>query len=380
MEERMTSSRRKKLRLLTGLFLALLVGCTLAGNTLRNLALPRVYLASAGSGTILHPYEGTATVMPKESKEIVNPAGWKVARILVKAGDPVTQGQPLIVYDDSETREQLLDMQTELKKSTLSMSLLQSNYREAAISGDEQKKENARVAIETAKLDLSTQQRHIQQLEKDLAENRQSVAPFDGVVTRLNAAVGFASSGSPELVLTDSAKGFAIECQIPGDVANLLEIGEDLDQISLIGRDSRQLTGAIVDIKESLPEQVNSSSGGNTGELPSVLPHSVVRIEIKDTKLQGGERVKIAISKESENSMITVPNEAIHYDERSAYVFTLDTDSGPLGNAYRAVETPVTIADKNSFVAGISEGLFPQQEVILHSAKDFLMDGMRVRR
>lgn len=380
MEERVTSSRRKQLRLLTSLFVVLLVGCTLAGNTLRNLALPKVYLVAAGSGTMVHQYEGTATVVPVGAKEIVNPAGWKVTRIDVQAGDRVSRGQSLIAYDDRAAREQLLDLQTEAKKLDLSMSVLQRSYVEAATSGDAQQMESARVAIETAKLDQAAQQRRIQRLEQSLAENRQSVAPFDGVVVRLNAVVGFASAGSPELVLADTAKGFEIACQVPGDVASLLEIGETLDQLMLLGKDGRTLTGKIVDIQENVPELAPPPSEEASEKLLPALPSSVVRIAIADTTLQGGERVRIAISKQSVNRILTVPNEAVRYDERGAYVFTLQTDSGPLGNAYRVEETPVKIADRNSFVTGISEGLFNQEEVILHSSKDFLMDGMRVRR
>ena len=376
----MTSFRRKRLRLITSLFVVLLVGCTLAGNTLRNLALPKVYLVTTGSGTMVHQYEGTATVSPVISKEIVNPAGWKVTRILVQEGNSVTRGQTLILYDDRAAREQLLDLQTEAKKSDLSMSLLQRSFIEAATSGDVQQEESATVAIETFKLDQATQQRRIERLEQSLEENRQSVAPFDGVVIRLNAVVGFASSGLPELVLADMSKGFELVYQVPGNVASLLEIGETMDKLMLLGTDTRQLTGQLVDIQENLPELAAPPSKEASEKLLPAEPSSTVRIAITDTKLQGGERVQVAISKQSVNRPLTLPNEAVHYDERGAYVFTLQTDSGPLGNTYRVVKTPVEIADRNSFVTGIAEGLFNQQEVVLHSSKDFLMDGMRVRR
>jgi|GEM_PF-4973573 Membrane-fusion protein len=380
MEEQKSGFNKRKLRLLAGLFLALLVICTLAGNTLRSMSLPKVYTQLAEKGSLAHVYEGSATVQPHHARDIQNPAGWKVKKVLVKQGDKVSIGQKLVEYDDSETMLQLADMQTNLKKQQLSMSQLQANYITAVTDGDENTLADAKVAIEAAKLDMATQEQHIQSMKKSIAEGQAAIAPFAGIVIQVNALAGADPSGAPDVIVADTAQGYEIRLQVPGDVAGLLEIGEMLDQLTLTGKESRQLAGTIMNIEdvknggEGLQPDDDISDTNDFASLPSS-----VTVSLKDDKLKGGERVQARIAKTAKEQTVTVPSEAVHYDDRGAYVFTLESKEGPLGNAYYVTETPIKVADSNSYVSAVSEGLFEQMEVIVNSA-GFLMDGMRVRR
>ncbi|MBO7744876.1 biotin/lipoyl-binding protein [Paenibacillus sp. MWE-103] len=380
MEERTSRSRKRKLRLAAGAFLVLLAACTLAGNTLRGLSLPKVATAVAANGSIPHDYEGSATVQPGQTRDIANPAGWKVKRVLVKEGDRVSRGQTLVEYDDGEAKQQLADMQAELKKLDLSMDQLHTNYILAANGGDESAKAAAKTAIESAELDVSTQQQHIQSLQKSIAEGRSAAAPFDGVVTRVGAIEGSGPGGEPDVVLANAAEGYEIRLLVPGDVAALLEPGETLDQITLTGKDERQLTGTIAALDDEAPEDASlpPADGASGGNAPAPPP-SRVTVAIKDDGLKGGERVRVKIAKPGGKQTVTVPNEAVHHDARGAYVFTLRADEGPLGSAYYAVETPIKIADSNAYVTAVADGLFEQQEVVVN-ATGFLVDGTRVRR
>ncbi|MCM3628320.1 efflux RND transporter periplasmic adaptor subunit [Paenibacillus glycanilyticus] len=380
MEEQKSGFSKRKLRIFAGLFLALLVICTLAGNTLRSMSLPKVYTQPASKGSVAHEYEGSATVQPGQTLDIANPAGWKVKKVLVKQGDKVSAGQKLIEYDDSEWKLQLDDMQTNLKKQQLSMDQLQANYIAAVTEGSESALAEAKIAIESAKLDIASQKQHILSLQKSMTEGQSVSAPFTGVVIQVNASAGTAPGLGPELVLANSAKGNEIRLQVPGDVAGLLEIGEVLDQITLSDKSNRQLSGTIVSIDdgESGGEGIMPANAGDDSNNTSSLPSSVT-ISLKDDNLKGGDRVEVKIAKTSEEQTVTVPNEAVHHDERGAFVFTLEGREGPLGNAYYAVETPVKIADSNAYVTSIAEGLFEQQEVIVNST-GFLLDGTRVRR
>ena len=381
MEEPKSRSRQHKIRLIAGLFVALLVGFTLAGNSLRALTMPKVYLALATPGEVTHDYDGSATIQPGGMKDIANPAGWKVTKVLVKQGDKVHQGQPLIEYDASEALQQLADMQSDLKKLNLSLDQLHANFITAASGGDESAKINARVAIETAKLDIATQQQHMEQLKDSIAEDRQVVAPFAGIVMNIHAVPGLVSGGEPDISLSNLAKGYQISLIVPGDVASLLGIGDTLDQITLIGPKSRQLSGTISAIEEQtdsgglgLPTGGDGFSSNKTEESPSS-----VTVTFKSGDIQAGERVGVKISKSDAQKAVTVANATVHHDEQGNYVYTLRAEEGPLGNAYYVVRTPIKIASANQYVTAVSEGLYEQQEVVIDSTA-FLIDGVRVRR
>lgn len=380
MEERTSRSRKQKIRLIAGLFVVLLAGFTLAGNSLRALSMPKVYTTVTAMGEIAHRFEGSGTVEPGEERSLANPAGWKVADVLVKQGDRVHHGQPLIEYDDGDALQQLADLQADLKKLNLSMAQLHANFIEAANGGDASAKISAGNAIETAKLDIATQQQHIENLQQSIAGNKELTAPFDGIVMQVNAVAGLLSGGLPDVVVSNSGKGFQIQLSIPGDLADLLDIGETLDQITPNGQDNQQLSGTIsaIEADGSAGSPDLTADGGPDPNLPA-SPPSKLTVTIKNDGLRGGERVKVTISKSGSEQTVTVPNEAIHKDERGAFVYTLREENGPLGNAYYAVETPVTVIDSNAYETAVGQELFEQQEVIINST-GFLMDGERVRR
>ncbi|REE55424.1 multidrug efflux pump subunit AcrA (membrane-fusion protein) [Paenibacillus taihuensis] len=381
MEERAIQSRKRRIRVVAGLFVVMLIAFTLAGNTLRSLSLPKVYTAAAEEGTVKHNFETTAILQPGETRALANPAGWKVSSLLVKEGDQVHRGQLLIQYDDSNAMQQLTDLNTDLKKLDLSMSLLQADYIAAVNGGDVTAKISAGNAIETAKLDIATKQQYIKNLKQSILENSRLTAPFDGIVTQVNAAEGLPSGGLPDLVLSNTSKGYQIRIQVPGATAALLEVGEVMDDITLEEDTKQQLQGTITAIDQGTVsgEPNLADSDVPSGNIGGSASSSSVTIIIKEAALRGGERVSVSITKMKGEPTITVPNKAVHQDEKGAYVYTLREESGPLGNAYYAVETPIHIVDSNAFVTAVGGELFPEQEVIVDST-GYIMDGVRVRR
>ncbi|QHW29551.1 biotin/lipoyl-binding protein [Paenibacillus rhizovicinus] len=380
MEERTFQARKKKLRLVAGLFVVLLAAFALAGNTLRSLSLPKVYTAMAAEGKVTHDFAGTATVQPGETRALANPAGWKAAAVRVKQGDHVHRGQTLVEYDGGDALQQLADSKAGLKKLELSLNQLHADYIAAANGGDDSAKLGAGSAIETAKLDIATQQQHIANLQKNINESIRLTAPFDGIVTQVHASAGLLPDGMPDVVLSDSAKGYRIQLLVPGGTADLLHIGDTLDGITLDEPNGKPIAGTISSIDEELDSGSSKlsagddASAGNAGQAGA----SLVTMTLKDDTLRGGERVSVKLTASKDEQAITVPNKAVHVDERGAYVYTLREDDGPLGNAYYAVETPIRIVDANDYVTAVKE-LFADQEVIVDST-GYLMDGVRVRR
>ncbi|WP_336773441.1 efflux RND transporter periplasmic adaptor subunit [Paenibacillus sp. MMO-58] len=380
MEERKSVSGKRKLRLLAGLFLILLAICTLAGNTIRNLSLQKVYTQTAFKGSVMHEFEGKATVQPEQTQALMNPAGWKVKQVLVKQGDKVTKGQKLIEYDGSEAMLQLDDMKTSLKKQQLSMNQLQTDYITAVTGGDESALSAAKVALDSAKLDMASQENHIQSLQKSIIDSQSVSAPFAGIVTEVNALAGSGPGGGPDIVLANASKGFNIQLQVPGDIARLLEIGETLEQLKITGKDTEQLTGTITTIDNDVNgAALDTPDSGTLHANDSSSIPGTVTVRLHDNQLIGGERVQVKIVKSNSEAILTLPNEAVHQDDQGAYVFTLESKEGPLGNAYYAVKNPIKVTDSNAYMTAVTEGLFEEQEVIV-SSTGYLIDGARVRK
>ncbi|MBW7462107.1 HlyD family secretion protein, partial [Paenibacillus sepulcri] len=113
-----------------------------------------------------------------------------------------------------------------MKKLKLSVSMLQFNYIQAAQSEDQAAKLNAQNALESAQIDIATQEQHLEALQKTIGENQQLLAPFDGIVTHVNAMEGLSGSpAGPDIQLSNTGLGFQFELQVPAAIASGLKLG-----------------------------------------------------------------------------------------------------------------------------------------------------------
>lgn len=376
MQEEISKSRKRKVSLIAGLFIGLLLMLTFAGNTFQALTLPKVITSPIQKGTLVHSYEGSSTVNPQEERELTNPAAWKVSKVLVKKGEAVNKGQSLIKYDGIEVKQQLADEQSALKKSILSLEQLKYSVILAMQGEDDAAKISASAALETAKVDMTTQQQHIQNLKNTLAANQQIVAPFNGIISEINAIEGFGSSGVPDIKISNAEKGYKLELLIPSEIASMLSVGEVLDNMKLDREDHPSLTGKIEKMDEALNSPNNSSN--TEGNTPGGSMYHLV-IALEDHELHSGERVEVQIVKSKGEDQMLVPNKAVHKDNQGVYVYTISESASPLGNAYYAVRTPIKISDSNDVSTAVSEGLFDEQEIIVENS-GLIMDGTRVHK
>ncbi|RJE83934.1 efflux RND transporter periplasmic adaptor subunit [Paenibacillus sp. 1011MAR3C5] len=377
-EEVTAHAKKRKLRLAAGIFIGLLILLTLAGNTLQSLTLPRVYTVEASSGELIHAYQGISVVYPSEVKELANPAGWKVSKVLVKKGEMVQKGQTLVEYDDSEAKMQLEDQYSALKKLQMSMEGLEHNYKLGYMSEDVSAKMSAKLAIETAKLDMDDQKRRIERLESEASEHHRLTAPFDGLILDVLAEEGFGGSGSPDVRISSTARGFQADFAIPQSLAELLQAGEDLE-VEVDGENRRVTTGQLAEwIAADSSAGNGAGSGAGSAAGGQNAPTASIRLLLSDQELRGGEKVSLNLKRSKATDSVIVPNEAIRKDLEGAYVYILNEQQGPLGNAYYAMRVSITIADANETSTAVSSGLFDKQRVILSSSEP-VMDGMRVR-
>jgi len=365
--------RKRKIRMLFGLFIGLLIGLTLFSNTLMTLTLPKVVLITPSRGELNHTFQGSGIVKWRAQAELTGEPGARVNKVNVKEGEPVKKGLVLIVYDQKDVKNQILDEQAVLSKLQLLNKELQQGYVEASQSGDEKSVESAKHALKVSEIDMAMQQRRIQKLQEGLAETSTLVAPFDGIVTKVNAVEGLASSeAGPAVVIANGSLGFEFEFLVSEDAAAPLVIGAKLD-VQLSGSQARQIEGSIVEMQDT-------ESLSPTGDGGSTTSHTVMKrllVAIQDEQLQGGERAEVMLTQKTDD-IILVPSKAIHDEGGKKYVFGLEERNGPLGNAFYVRKVYITVVDSNDTQSAVSEGLFEQQQIILESG-DPLQEGDQVR-
>lgn len=365
--------RKRKIRILFGLFIGLLIGFTLFSNTLKSLTLPKVALITAGRGELVHTFQGSGTVKWRMESALTGAVGGKVKQVNVKVGELVKKGQALVVYDTKAVENQILDEKAALDKLNISIKELQNSYKEIYRNGDEKSIESAKNALKVSSIDKDVLQRRIQKLQEDLSANGLLTAPFDGIVTKVGAVEGLDSfGGAPDIVIANTSLGFDFEFLAPTDAIGLLEKGAMLD-VQLSGSNARQVEGRIEEIQDAEP--LIQTGGGASQTMYTAMKR--LTIAIQDDALQGGERADVNLTRTTQD-VILVDNKAIHNEGDQKYVFSIEERNGPLGNAFYVRKTYITIVDSNETQSAVTQGLFEQEQIILESS-DPLQEGDKIR-
>ncbi len=136
----------------------------------------------------------TGTIEPWQKMNIVPDISGKIARIYVKEGDRVSQGQLLAELDTQSLRLQLRQAEAALAAARANFEDAQKNkermdrlFQEKAVS--EQQYEKIKLAYEAAQAQLEQAQAAVNLLRHNL-EVSQMKAPFSGVVASKNANEG----------------------------------------------------------------------------------------------------------------------------------------------------------------------------------------------
>lgn len=110
------------------IFLSVMLVLTFFSNTFMNYSLPEVAAQYVQSGTITAKIRGTGTVESGDPYNVKINETRTISSVLVKTGDKVEKGAPLLLLEDKESKE-LTDAQAALDKAMLDFEL-------ALLSGD----------------------------------------------------------------------------------------------------------------------------------------------------------------------------------------------------------------------------------------------------
>ncbi|MBW7473915.1 efflux RND transporter periplasmic adaptor subunit [Paenibacillus oenotherae] len=360
--------RKGMLSWMIGIFCALLLVLTFLSNTIQGLSLPKVAVDKPGMGGLDLNVSGDGFLQPAHTAQLHAEADWKVEKILKRKNDRVKRGDPLITFNTASTKRTLQDEKTRYQQQELQLARMIDQMKAVLRSGDTSGIEDQKRSIESHKLDMEMQERKLADLQKQIAEGGTLRAPVDGIVTALNASEGAAASrGQPVIEIADDAAGYQFSIMADSNDASLLRIGDKVS-IALDEEPRRSIEGLISDIEDA---EASGNDGNSEGS------NKQITFEVADAKLKPGLKAYISISNQSRSFGMQIPKAVLQQDNNGYYIFTLTDKNGPLGTAYYAAKTYVTIKDENGDTA-VVDGLMPDELFITDSSEP-ISDGDRVR-
>lgn len=369
--------RKRKIQIIFCIFIILLVLFTLFSNTFQSLTLPKVRTENAVYGSLVHTLEVNGVLRPIAEAKLVNSDHWKVATILVKEGDHVKKGQKLITYDSKSAERELQDEITHLEKQKIELQNIQDHFITSTTEGDEMGIRTAKRDIETYKLDLGLQERKINVLRDRLDSQKEISAPFDGVITKLNAIEGMVSAGEPDVLVSNSSLGYRLDIFADSTLLSSLgiSIGEkiEVEVGTAQEQQTRMIVGTIEEMANERPR--TNEEAGKTIK----IPQKVLRIKVVDSQLIGGEQARIKLEKRSSQEGFVISNVAIHEERDGMFVYKVEEQRGALGNVFIARKVLIHYSetmDKETMIQ--SDTVYDDDLIILESSEP-LQDGNQIR-
>ncbi|MEK3790514.1 biotin/lipoyl-binding protein [Paenibacillus sp. FSL R7-0204] len=373
--------RKKNIRTAFLLLMGVLLFFTFFSNTLQSLTLPKVTTVKPQTKSLEFTLEGSGKLTPVSEAKLLNASGWKVRQVLVKEGERVTKGQPLIRYDSQAAEAELKDEVAALDKQKIAQQTLQDQFIQIYAEGDELQIRKARREIEAGKVDQVTQARKIAGLRERLTAQQQLAAPFDGVVTQVNAIAGMLSAGEADLVLSSSSKGYRFDFTADAELLASLGVtlGEQLEvQVQPAeGKQARSLQGKVAEIKDA-QARTGSASAEENGRVEQIAQKNVF-IVLNEESLKGGEQVQIKLKKPSRQEGLLVSNKVIRQLGERSYIYKIEEQRGALGNTFIAREVTIRSSTTNGIDSIIQTDNLYEDELIILESSEPLQDGNRVR-
>ncbi|MES1051860.1 HlyD family efflux transporter periplasmic adaptor subunit [Bacillus thuringiensis] len=405
--EPVVTRKKRNIKIISSLFIGLLIILTLFSNTLANWDLPKVTTDKPRNDQLTQTFTGNGELLPQEEEKLSNNSvEAKVKEVHVKEGDKVQKNQLLVTYDTKNKEQEILDEEANLQIKKLDLNDKKLELHDAQVAYNEAKKnqqetksndqpqnqqdtksneairetsiQSLKTAVESKKIEISIQERKIKNLKEELETNKKLIAPFDGVVTKINAKKEQSSvKEEGDVILFNESKGFKVELQVPSDLAIHLKIGEKIE----MKRNAKSLEGEIVEIRNiesnenGRPQEQGEQQGEQTSANPQ--PQKRILVKVQGEELKKGEQVEAKLTKQLTKGVL-IPNRVIEGGPKGPFVYTIEEKKGALGNAFYIKESPITVGESNGQETLVLEGVYEKDQIVLRSSEP-LKKGERVK-
>ena len=203
MNENGGKKRREWVKNAAIIFLSVMLVLTFFSNTFMNYSLPEVAAQYVQSGTITAKIRGTGTVESGDPYNVKITETRTISSVLVKTGDKVEKGAPLLLLEDKESKE-LTDAQAALDKAMLDFEL-------ALLSGDISNTAYTNVQNWSDVSSVGTYQSRIVAAEAEIDKWQKQVDEATTAINQLKTAqVNVEAGGAPD---TSSEQAKVAEAQ-----------------------------------------------------------------------------------------------------------------------------------------------------------------------
>ncbi len=296
-----------------------------------NMEIP-VETAMVTVGPIQRRLTAVGSLRSNESVIIRPEIAGRIAEFKFQEGQPVKQGQPLVVLDDSVYRAQVEQVQASLELS-------QSNYDRAIDLL------NRKVGTTKAR-DEAISQLRADQASLELAKARLDKtvirAPFDGVVGLRKESVGDFVDVGTDIVNVEQIDPLKVDFRVAEVYVGAVKPGQKLD----LGVDAfagEKFTGEVYAIDPLIDES------GRSILLRARLPNS-------DRRLRPGLFARVSLVLNEREDAIQVPEQALVPQGQEQFVFKVEGG--------KVAFTKVKVGIRRNGMAEIVEGLAPNDEVV----------------
>ena len=199
-----------------------------------------VQMAAARLAPVEDATEYVATLKSLHSTSVQSQAEGQITKILIKSGDHVEQGAPLVEIDPRRQQAAVMSQQAELASRQASVTYAQAQeqrtsalYAAGAVS--KQEVEQADTALKTAQADLQSLQANLQQQEVQLRYYT-VLAPTPGIIGDVPIRVGNQITTQTVLTTIDQNQTLELNASVPVDRSAQLRIGLPVQILSADGQ------------------------------------------------------------------------------------------------------------------------------------------------
>ena len=276
-------------------------------------------------------------------------------------------------------RRQVEVKETEYKNARANLQAAEAGigYAKAQVAAAQTQVESAEAGVNSANAKLSRSNID--------SEDTELIAPFDGVISRLNIREG--EYWDPQVVsLSGDYQGivdrlpiimidpnqFEVYVDLPAFQGAQIKIGQRA--LIILDRDSSQANSSNVTGQDL--EKLASAEGTVFSVSPSVSPGErsvrvTIRIDRGAANLQDGEQISAWIATEEKSQATVAPFSAFVSRDRQPYVFVVNEESGVVEQ--RAVRSGIEGLAKREIIAGVKPG-----EKLVTDGKNRLVNGAPV--
>lgn len=280
--------------------------------------------------TIALTSEIIGTVKPKNQSEVLPKASGEVLAVHFQAGDRVSAGQVLVTLDSDSlvsARINVDNAQIQLDTAQKNLERIQVLYTNGAES--EQSLEQAQQSVSTAQLQLESAQDSYRNLEK----NVNITAPLSGVIESRSVEVH--DNVSPQSAICTIAQKDTMQVvfQVSERIKNTLQLG---DTITLT-KNGTDYSGTITEIADK------TSDNSGLFEIKADIA--------KGAELSSGSKVALSLITDRADNVLTIPVDAVYYDDGKPYVFINNNGIAEL----RYIETGIYDDQLMQVISGLEE-------------------------